>query len=151
MNFINPIDRPVRTVENKMIVQYNLWIVLPWLTEEGTLEREILERSKIFERKEKVSLSVREKECEGITRLLQASCTLAPPVALDQPRRWHESRGDDKLIEDLTLDIAQIDRRTDFIIAFEIRGGGMNSKLLNGQHVVIIHYNEICMSWGLVR
>ncbi|KAH0462050.1 hypothetical protein IEQ34_009625 [Dendrobium chrysotoxum] len=54
----------------------------PWLTEEGTLERELLERSKIFERKEKVSLSVREKECEEITQLLRASFTLAPLVAL---------------------------------------------------------------------
>ncbi|KAH0460630.1 hypothetical protein IEQ34_011293 [Dendrobium chrysotoxum] len=54
----------------------------PWLTEEGTLERELLERSKVCERKEKVSLSVRENECEGITRLLRASCMLALLVTL---------------------------------------------------------------------
>ncbi|KAH0471032.1 hypothetical protein IEQ34_000755 [Dendrobium chrysotoxum] len=35
-----------------------------------------------FERKEKVRLSVREKECEEITRLLRASYTLAPSMAL---------------------------------------------------------------------
>ncbi|KAH0468112.1 hypothetical protein IEQ34_003145 [Dendrobium chrysotoxum] len=61
MNFIHPIDRPI---------------------DEGTLEGELLERSKVFERKEKVSLSVREKECEGITWFLRASCTLAPPMDL---------------------------------------------------------------------
>ncbi|KAL0916333.1 hypothetical protein M5K25_013836 [Dendrobium thyrsiflorum] len=46
-----------------------------------TLEERSFERSRV-ERKEKVRLSVREKECEGITWLLQASCTLAPSMAL---------------------------------------------------------------------
>ncbi|KAH0465134.1 hypothetical protein IEQ34_005237 [Dendrobium chrysotoxum] len=41
----------------------------------------------VCERKEKVSLSVREKECEGITRLLQASYMVAPPLALMHLRK----------------------------------------------------------------
>ncbi|KAL0926326.1 hypothetical protein M5K25_002544 [Dendrobium thyrsiflorum] len=47
----------------------------------GTLEESSFGRSRV-ERKEKVRLSIREKECEGITRLLRASCIHAPPVAL---------------------------------------------------------------------
>ncbi|PKU70233.1 hypothetical protein MA16_Dca011079 [Dendrobium catenatum] len=47
----------------------------------GTL-RENLLRNPSFERKDKVKLSVREKEFEGITMLLYSSYSLTPPMAL---------------------------------------------------------------------
>ncbi|KAH0468749.1 hypothetical protein IEQ34_001981 [Dendrobium chrysotoxum] len=51
------------------------------VTAKGALREKLL-RNPGFERKEKVRLSVREKECEGITRLLRASCTLASLITL---------------------------------------------------------------------
>ncbi|KAH0463028.1 hypothetical protein IEQ34_007610 [Dendrobium chrysotoxum] len=87
----NYLVKPVRLKELKLIwkhVRRSCWSCYDSCVKkrsvifEGTLERELLKRSRICERKAKVSLSVREKECEGITRLLRVSCTLAPPVAL---------------------------------------------------------------------
>ncbi|KAH0465260.1 hypothetical protein IEQ34_005363 [Dendrobium chrysotoxum] len=61
--------------DQKLRLQYDLCVIA-----EGTLREKLL-RNSWFERKEKVRLSLRD-ECEGITRLLRASYTLAPPVVL---------------------------------------------------------------------
>ncbi|KAH0456114.1 hypothetical protein IEQ34_014021 [Dendrobium chrysotoxum] len=71
-------------------------LLRPWLTEEGTLEGELWEISKVCERKENVSLSVRETEYEGIIRLLRANCMLAPPMALVSLRYCAISRREKK-------------------------------------------------------